>query len=108
MEAGPGCSQNGYYSSPPKTGIIVAVLVLIFGGKGREKRGKHGEKSEKEKHEKELGLVVSQQTVIRNQAKTQRRNGYYYSDIISNIFLGKKAGKNKGNGRKSEKEKNGK
>ena len=29
------------------------------------------EKSEKEKNGKELGLVVSQQTVIRNQAKTQ-------------------------------------
>ena len=30
------------------------------------------ENPKKEKHEKELGLVVSQQTVIRNQAKTQR------------------------------------
>ena len=33
---------------PPKTGIIVVILVLILGGKGREKRGENGEKSEKE------------------------------------------------------------
>ena len=32
------------------------------------------ENPKKGKNEKELGLVVSQQTVIRNQAKTQQRN----------------------------------
>ena len=31
-----------------------------------------GENPKKETNEKELGLVVSQQTAIRNQAKTQR------------------------------------
>ena len=32
---------------------------------------KMGKNPKKKKNEKELGLVVSQQTVIRNQAKTQ-------------------------------------
>ena len=55
--------QNGYYSSN---------ISNIFGGKKLGKKGKWGENPKKEKNEKELGLVVSQQTVIRNQAKTQR------------------------------------
>ena len=44
------------------------VLGKILGVKRLGKNGKNGGKSEKEKNEKELGLVVSQQTVIRNQA----------------------------------------
>ena len=40
-----------------------------MGKKGREKRGRMRKNPEKKNNEKELGLVVSQQTVIRNQAE---------------------------------------
>ena len=40
-----------------------------MGEKGRENIPKTGENPKKKKNEKELGLVVSQETVIRNQAE---------------------------------------
>ena len=53
---------------------------------------KMGGNPKKEKNEKELGLVVSQQTVIRNQAKTQR--GKNEKTSIRDFFGWKKVEKN--------------
>ena len=67
---------------------------------------KMGKIAKKKKNEKELGLVVSQQTVIRNQAVGRpvgRPDGYYRGNISIN-FLGKKVGKKGNNRKKSEEE----
>ena len=65
------------------------MISNIFWGKQVGKTGRNGGKIRKrKKRKKELGLVVSQQTVIRNQAKTQRRKNR--KKLILGIFFEEK------------------